>query len=223
MRRTGPGLAKTKLTFVILLLVAATMFGASRATGVSTGIRVAPSGPAAPAADSTPHGMYAYYYLWWSTSHWQSSLGSNFPYSQSPLPLPATLDSSGCNPTSLYSGNVETDTPAALFSQDDPAQINYDVQSAIAAGLTGFAVDWVGTGTPGQTPASSAENTRLDLLVHAVDRAQAAGQNFHLWLSFQVSATIESQSARSPPTSTTSLANTGPIPRSTAATAASPP
>jgi len=139
--------------------------------------------------------MYAYYYLWWSSSHWQSTLGPNFPFNQSPLPLPATLDSSGCNPSSLYSGNIETDTPATLFSQDDPAQINYDVQSAIAAGLTGFAVDWNGTGSPGQTPGSSSENARLDMLVHAVDRAQAAGQNFHLWLSYKASATILTQSA----------------------------
>ena len=195
MRRTGPGWATTKLAFLIVLLVAATAFGAVRVGGVSTGLPVTPSGPGAPAADTTPHGMYAYYYLWWSSSHWQSSLGPNFPFNRSPLPLPATLDASGCNPSSLYSGNVETDSPAALFSQDDPGQINYDVQSAIAAGLTGFAVDWNGTGTPGQTPASDSENARLDMLVHAVDRAQAAGQDFHLWISYKASATILTQSA----------------------------
>ena len=195
MRRTGPSWATTKLAIVTVLLVAATLFGAVRVAGVSAGPLVAPSGPAAPAADTTPHGMYAYYYLWWSSSHWRSTLGSNFPFSQSPLPLPATLDPSGCNPSSLYSGNIETDSPAALFSQDDPTQINYDVQSAIAAGLTGFAVDWNGTGTAGQSPASDSENTRLDMLVHAVDRAQAAGQKFHLWISYKASATILTQGA----------------------------
>ena len=193
--RTGTGWATTRLTFVTVLLVAATLFGAMKVGGVSTGLKVAPPVPAAPAAGTTPHGMYAYYYLWWSSSHWQSTLGPNFPFNRSPLPLPATLDSSGCNATSLYSGNIETDSPAALFSQDDPAQINYDVQSAIAAGLTGFAVDWNGTGSPGQTPASDSENARLDMLIHAVDRAQAAGQNFHLWISYKASATILTQSA----------------------------
>jgi len=137
--------------------------------------------------------MYAYYYLWWSAYHWKTTLGPNFPFNQSPLPLPATLDSTGCSATSLYSGNIETDTPAAIFTQDDVAQINYDVQSAIAAGLTGFAVDWKGTGANGQTPSSSAQNNRLDMLIHAVDQAQAAGQNFHLWLSFEASATIMTQ------------------------------
>jgi hypothetical protein len=195
MRRTGPGWVTTKLTFVTVVLVAATLCGALRVAGASTGLQVAPPGPAAPAASATPHGMYAYYYLWWSSSHWQSMLGPAFPFNQSPLPLPATLDSSGCNASSLYSGNVETDSPATVFSQDDPAQINYDVQSAIAAGLTGFAVDWNGTGTPGQTPASDSENARLDMLVHAVDRAQASGQNFHLWISYKASATILTQSA----------------------------
>ncbi|MGH9080391.1 MAG: hypothetical protein ACRDYE_10030, partial [Acidimicrobiales bacterium] len=76
-----------------------------------------------------------------------------------------------------------------LFSQDDPFQIDYDVQSAIAAGLSGFAVDWYGTGSSSQTPSSNAENQRLDSLVRAVDQAQAAGHNFHLWLSYEASST----------------------------------
>ncbi len=142
-----------------------------------------------------PQGMYAYYYLWWDTHHWQTTLGPNFPFGQSPLPLPATLDASGCNPTSQFGGNIETDTPPALFTQDDPAQIAYDVQSAIAAGLSGFAVDWNGTGSAGQTPSSSANDRRLDLLVHAVDQAQAQGHPFHLWLSYEASATALTQSS----------------------------
>jgi hypothetical protein len=145
-------------------------------------------------ASSAPEGMYAYYYLWWSTKHWQDSLGSSFPYSRSPLPLPATLDAGGCNPSSSYSGNVETDTPASLFTEDDPAQITYDVQSAIAAGLSGFAVDWKGTGSSGQTAGSAAESQRLAMLVQAVDQAQAQGHNFHLWISYEASDAILSQS-----------------------------
>src|SRR5581483_7995233 len=96
---------------------------------------------AAPRLPYSQEGMYAYYYLWWSTQHWYDSLGPNYPYNQSPLPLPASLDATGCNPTSLYSGNIETDVPATLFTQDDPLQVLTDVHDAIAAGLSGFAVD----------------------------------------------------------------------------------
>ena len=92
-------------------------------------------------------------------------------------------------------GNIETDAPAALFTQDDPSQVTYDVQSAIAAGLTGFAVDWYGTGSATQTPTSNGEDQRLDLLVQAVDQAQAEGHNFHLWLSYEASSTGLTQTA----------------------------
>ncbi len=145
--------------------------------------------------ESSSEGMYAYYYLWWDTQHWQESLGSNYPYGQSPLPLPATLDSNGCNPQSLYPGNIETDAPTTLFTQDDLSQINYDVQSAIAAGLSGFAVDWRGTGSQTQTPSSNTENQRLDALVHAVDLAQDEGHDFHLWLSYEASASTLTQAS----------------------------
>ena len=149
-------------------------------SGTSTATAVAPA----------PHGMYAYYYLWWSAAHWHDSLGPSFPYTQSPWPLPATLGATGCTPVSRYAGNVETDTPSAVTTQDDPAQITYDVQHAIAAGLSGFAVDWHGTGQANQTAASSTYSQRLALLVQTVDRADAAGANFHLWLSYEGSATV---------------------------------
>ncbi|HEV3367163.1 MAG TPA: hypothetical protein VG054_06825 [Acidimicrobiales bacterium] len=186
-------------------LVATALFAAGSLIGTSVAAQPGAtpvSSPAPKAATASPafatssqQGMYAYYYLWWSTNHWQTLLGPNYPYGQSPLPVPASLDPSGCNPTSLYSGNVETDVPATLFTQDDPSQIAYDVQSAIAAGLSGFAVDWYGTGSATQAPGSNAENQRLDLLVQAVDQAQAQGHNFHLWLSYEASATSLTQTA----------------------------
>ena len=178
----------TKLALVVaFLLVTAPLIV------VSVDAQPAPPHPAP--ASSSPEGMYAYYYLWWDTQHWQTTLGSNYPFGQSPLPLPATLDAGGCNPTSLYGGNIETDAPATLFTQDDPSQVTYDVQSAIAAGLTGFAVDWYGTGSAAQSPSSSGEDQRLDLLVQAVDQAQAEGHNFHLWLSYEASSTSLTQGA----------------------------
>ncbi|HLH27745.1 MAG TPA: hypothetical protein VKW77_02450, partial [Acidimicrobiales bacterium] len=168
--------------------------------GVAVSLPMVPgasSAPSAPSASkaSAAGGTYAYYYLWWDTAHWHTSLGPSYPFGQSPLPLPASIPASGCNPASLYPGNVETDVPATLFTQDDPNQIAYDVDSAIAAGLSGFAVDWKGTGSPSQSPSSDAEDQRLDMLVRAVDAAQAAGHDFHLWLSYEASATLLSQSA----------------------------
>jgi hypothetical protein len=185
-------LARRLALVVLILLATAPLIGAS----VDAQTAPAPtSSPRAALATTAPEGMYAYYYLWWDTYHWQNTLGADYPYGQSPLPLPATLDAGGCNPTSLYPGNIETDAPASLFTQDDPSQITYDVQSAIAAGLSGFAVDWYGTGSAGQSPSSNNEDQRLDLLVQAVDQAQAEGHDFHLWLSYEASSTALTQSA----------------------------
>jgi len=192
MRRLSLHRLASKLSVVatVLLVVASVIMAP-----VGAQLAPTPSSSPATARTSSPQGMYAYYYLWWDTHHWQSSLGSNYPFGQSPLPLPASLDSSGCNPNTPYGGNVETDVPAALFTQDDPSQMAYDVQSAIDAGLSGFAVDWFGTGSASQTPTSNAEDQRLDLLVRAVDQAQAAGHNFHLWLSYQASSTSLTQTS----------------------------
>ena len=188
MRCLLPQRLITKLALVAtFLLVTASLIVVS--------VDAQPAPPHTAPASSSPEGMYAYYYLWWDTQHWQTTLGSNYPSGQSPLPLPATLDAGGCNPTSLYGGNIETDVPSTLFTQDDPAQVTYDVQSAIAAGLSGFAVDWYGTGSATQTPSSNGEDQRLDLLVQAVDQAQAEGHDFHLWLSYQASSTGLTQGA----------------------------
>ncbi|HUY65646.1 MAG TPA: hypothetical protein VMV06_02410 [Acidimicrobiales bacterium] len=207
MRGPGWPTVRARLGVVGLVLLAAPLAAAPFvAAPLILGSLRAHPGPAAPvtagAAKATPtsstnssQGMYAYYYLWWDTQHWQTTLGAHYPFGQSPLPLPATLDSSGCNPSSLYSGNIETDAPASLFTEDDPLQVTYDVQSALAAGLSGFAVDWYGTGSAAQTPASNAENARLDSLVRAVDQAQAEGHNFHLWLSYEASSTSLTQTA----------------------------
>src|SRR5215208_7396319 len=74
--------------------------------------------------------FYAYYYLWWSTNHWHEKLGPNYPYAASPLPLPGGTDADGCGPVSLYAGNQLLDVPTALFSQDDPGQIESDIRTA---------------------------------------------------------------------------------------------
>ena len=104
-----------RLVLVTVLLLAAALFGGLRAAG-SPAAAHATLTSAATTTSPTPPPMYAYYYLWWSSYHWKTTLGPNFPINQSPLPLPATLDSTGCSATSLYSGNIETDTPAAIFT-----------------------------------------------------------------------------------------------------------
>lgn len=130
--------------------------------------------------------MYAYYYLWWSSAHWESKLGPNYP-STSPLPLPATLGSGECNPQSLYTGNELTDVPRAIYSQDTPGVIENHVRQAAAAHLAGFIVNWKGTGLIGQTTADVSYSRRLAELARAVAEVNAEGIPFKIILNYEVS------------------------------------
>ena len=148
----------------------------------------------ADAATTAKPQVFAYYYLWWSANHWKSSLGPNYPLTAAQLPLPATLDASGCGTKSSYTGNVLTDVPSRIYSQDDPGFIESDVRQAAAAGLTGFAVNWAGTGASSQTITSNPYSKRLQLMVDAVHKVNAEGIPFKLWLSYKASAVVLSQS-----------------------------
>jgi hypothetical protein len=132
--------------------------------------------------------VYAYYYLWWSRNHWVDMLGSNYPVTAKPLPLPATLDAAGCHPVSQYPGNQLTDVPSTLYSQDDPGFIESDVRQAASAGLAGFAVNWSGTGNATQTASDVVYSRRLQAMVDAVHKVNAEGIPFKLWLSYKASA-----------------------------------
>jgi hypothetical protein len=129
--------------------------------------------------------VLAYYYLWWSTNHWHDKLGPSYPYGASPLPLPATLDASGCGAVSRYAGNQLTDVPAALYSQDDPGLIEKHVRAAAAAGLAGFLVNWAGAGTPDQTKSSVTYSRRLDAMFAAVHKVNAEGIPFKIAISLK--------------------------------------
>lgn len=131
---------------------------------------------------------YAYYYLWWSTKHWYDKLGAAYPYGASPLPLPATLDSSGCSTSTPYAGNQLTDVPGALYSQDDAGVIESHVRTAARAGLTGFLVNWAGTGKADQTTTSISYSRRLDAMFAAVRKVNAEGVPFKLLISYKVAA-----------------------------------
>ena len=136
------------------------------------------------------HDMFAYYYLWWSKLHWHDKLGSNFPYKSNPLPLPATLGSTGCNTVSKYAGNELTDTPRQLFTQDRRTTIEHDVRTAAKAGLRGFVVNWAGTGRATQTAKRLSYNRRLQTLVSVVHEVNRDGIHFKLWISYKASDTI---------------------------------
>ncbi len=164
------------------------------AVAASGGPTTAPAPAPAPtlraaAAPATPK-VFAYYYLWWSAQHWHDKLGNNYPYSASPLPLPATADSDGCNPVSQYAGNQLTDVPTTIQDQDAPGVIENDVRQAAAAHLTGFVVNWIGTGSASQTADSVSYSRRLAALVTAVHKVNAEGTPFSLVLSLKSSATI---------------------------------
>ena len=156
---------------------------------------VAPGPPPAGVAPAARHRVFAYYYLWWSASHWRSSLGSGYPFSTSPLPLPTQLDASGCNPVRNYAGVTVNDVPARIYDQDDPGHIESDVREAASAGLAGFAVNWAGTGSASQTVSDSPYSRRLQAMVNAVHKVNAEGIRFKLWLSYKASARVLSQSA----------------------------
>jgi hypothetical protein len=134
--------------------------------------------------------VFAYYYLWWSSNHWYSALGGAYPFNAKPLPLPATVDSTGCNPKAAFAGATLTDVPATLAGQDDPGMIEAEVRQAASAGLAGFNVNWAGDGTTNQTIVSNVYTRRLQLVVNAVHKINAEGIPFKLWLSYKASAQV---------------------------------
>ena len=171
-----PGLHRLLLAVVACLLALAV-----------SGVDPARAAPFRSAAAARPS-VFAYYYLWWSTNHWKDKLGTSYPYSQTPLPLPATLGADGCNAVSLYSGNQLFDVPAALWTQDDGATIERDVRTAASAGLAGFLVNWAGTGSSSQTPTSISYSRRLDAVVAAVRKVNAEGIAFKVWISLKTAS-----------------------------------
>jgi hypothetical protein len=146
---------------------------------------------AAPAQAAVAKPTFPIYYLWWTNNHWHDRLGPNYPYTASPNPLPATLDSTGCGTVSNYSGNTMTDVSQGLaYDQTSSAVIEQDVRLAATLGVKGFAVNWNGTGTATQTPTSDADNTRLQWMFDAVHKVNAEGIPFKLILNYKGSADV---------------------------------
>ncbi len=143
-----------------------------------------PLPPPLPSAGGTT--VYLHYYLWWTKRHWQDKLGTAYPYTASPLPLPGLTDASGCNPVVSYPGSTIVDIPSVgLADQALAATFDSNIKTAVAYGITGFVADWAGVGTTSQGPTSSGYNARLDLLVKRVDAWNAThAQKFRLALDF---------------------------------------
>ena len=133
--------------------------------------------------------VFAIYYLWWDRQHWTSRLGPAYPVAAGGLPLPAALDVSGYGTVNHFAGNVETDvSPGLAYDQNNPDTVRRDVRLAASAGLTGFVVNWVGTGEPNQSPTASSLNRRLGYVFAAVRQLNAAGIPFTIILNYQSSA-----------------------------------
>jgi hypothetical protein len=143
---------------------------------------------------STSTKVFAFYYLWWTENHWHTKMGPNYPYTVSPHPLPATVDPQGCSPVSLYSGNQLTDVSDPFRDIDTAAMVEEDVRNAVAANLSGFIVNWSGTGSPTQTISSTADNKRLASVFAAVNKVRSEGAQFSLWISYKASASIKTLS-----------------------------
>jgi Glycosyl hydrolase family 71 len=128
--------------------------------------------------------VYVYYYLWWSSNHWRNKLGPNYPYSASPLPLPARTDANGCSAVSNYAGNQLLDVPTRLVDQDAPGAIEADIRAAKNAGVTGFWLNWNGNGTTTQTRTSVTYTPRLAEAFAASSRVGG----FKNWVSYKAAS-----------------------------------
>jgi hypothetical protein len=164
-------------------------------TAPSSSAPTTPYSPAPPTPATAARRMFAFYYLWWDSAHWHARLGPNYPYTDTPLPLPANLSGDGCTVTNNYPGNQLTDVASPLWSQSDYSQILSDVTLAAHTGLAGFAVSWAGTGLAGQNANSSTFNQRLAMVVKAVHQINAEGIPFSLWIAYIGSAHIRTLTA----------------------------
>ena len=182
MRRITPVLvvvAIASLAWAGLSARRASDESAPSATSSVSGAGHSPASTSTPLSSGAP--TFAFYYLWWSIQHWHDKLGPDYPYTADPLPLPASLPAAGCPPASLYQGSQLTDVPALLWAQDKPGQIESDEREAAAAGLTGFAVNWVGGGT---------YDSRLAETFRAANELREEGVPFSLVLSYKASARL---------------------------------
>ncbi len=180
--------------FVVVIFACLVTGGACGVTSTSVvpspGQTGAPSGSAPTVAASPADGpattIYLHYYLWWTAGHWRDKLGSSYPIGTDPAPSPGSMDANGCNPRADFPGATIVDLPVeGLYDQELAATFDRHIETAAAAGITGFLVSWLGTGTAQQDPQAAGYNRRLDLLVQRVDAFNANRTvKFRLGLAF---------------------------------------
>lgn len=180
------------VSLVVALLLAGTVaiVVRSRLAGSShrpnEAVTVAPSQSPIP-SPGQPAGqpVYVHYYLWWTPQHWKGRLGPAYPYTAAEPPVPGKTDATGCNPQVSYPGSQIVDVPTeGLYDQGQLNTFTHHVDLAWRAGIRGFMVSWQGNGSAAQSPGSSGYDSRLDLLVQAVDTYNAArGSDFRLGLA----------------------------------------
>jgi hypothetical protein len=133
--------------------------------------------------------VHAIYYLWWSAQNWQKHLGSSYPYAQRPSPLPSALGADGCASRSLYPGSDLVDVSDGLaYDQDRPGLIEQDLRQAHLSGLTGFMVNWRGSGAATQSPSSTTYSRRLEEVFRAANELRAEGKRFTLILDYKTAS-----------------------------------
>jgi hypothetical protein len=101
-------------------------------------------------------------------------------------PLPGAVAANGCGTGASFPGDSILDLPSeGLYDQTSEATFDHHIDLAVKSSITGFLVDWQGTGQPGQSPSSSGYDSRLDLMVHATDTYNRShGTHFSLGLAF---------------------------------------
>jgi hypothetical protein len=136
--------------------------------------------------------------MWWTPTHWKQKLGPFYPYDANPSPLPGTMDESGCSPQTSFAGASLVDVPSdGLYDQGDASAIDRQIATAASAGITGFLLDWQGTGRASQSVSSSGANQRLDLVVGRVNAYNAThSRKFSVGLAFAIYGEYDRPAAR---------------------------
>ena len=74
------------------------------------------------------------------------------------------------------------------YDQDKPGVIERDLRMAHAAGLSGFMVNWAGTGSTSQTPSSTSYSRRLEEVFRAAKELRAEGKRFTIILDYKTAS-----------------------------------
>ena len=183
-----------RLRYLLLILLATSfLFTAdTRSAAIQPTTAYLPLVAAPEPANTTP--FYAFYYMWWSSGHWQERLGQNYPFDGS-WPMPGTVDAAtGCNAAANYSGAIITDIPTGgAYDMLTSSIMETHVRQAAATGLTGFLAGWEGTGLSEQQVDDRGYNKRLDKLIQTImAHNRATGDDFQFVVDYEIFGTVKS-------------------------------